>query len=310
MYLNEIKTQLKGIVSNDLESGFKAIKELVSPDSNQYNSLIQLEGRYKNVLTETRKELISYEQKNIAISTIMASLIEEIDNLQLNSLRIDSKKSDSDNPLMFLNSQRIYSVEKQLEAFKKIIVGVEDKIDVFYNEFKEDNTQNKRLINVLLNDFDKREHPSGKERPENVFKALKNQFIPLAFSIFVIVNTFVAYLAIGGSSNAEPKYGLYLIISITIFALISLGVRMKHFSYKNPWWVCVLKDTGLGLVFAMVNFLFSAVILLIVNSYVDDYFRLDDAIPLLGVTFIASIIGYFVIFFVMSLLLHLIRLIF
>jgi hypothetical protein len=99
--MNLLKYELKELVARDLSIALKRIKETIKHDSNLYNELIMLEGRFLDTINYFNLNLTEKSLIDIEKSKIRRSILEIIDNLNENNILSESLELSWWNELPF-----------------------------------------------------------------------------------------------------------------------------------------------------------------------------------------------------------------
>lgn len=297
MFIDEIKRQLKNIIINDLEEGFKSLKELIHKSGNRYNDIILLENRLALIKDDFRKGLIIQDSYRVESSKITESLISVIDKISMKDLDHEKDNTHSgDGGLSFLNSKRIYILEQEAISLQRSIIELKDITQSFVVDLKESQTQNREVLKLLTNKIEQENFFNNKSR-ESLFSILSKKHIILLYGIQLLISTILGFFWL-----KEEQFGFnwmsFVILTLSIVFILSLvSSRLKYFDYKNPWWVAGLKDWLLFLIFGLIHLIISTISISFLassnGSFMDDI-KINGILTLLFVIIIYVIFGFVV----------------
>lgn len=101
MNIEDLRTKIKSTLVSNLEEAILEIKEAIHSNSQYFNEIVQLHGRWNSLIKEKRKELIDHKDYSIGENKIRDSILEVIDKLQEIDLKSHSAKNSA-NPISSL----------------------------------------------------------------------------------------------------------------------------------------------------------------------------------------------------------------
>ncbi len=86
--LAELKAYLKELIAKDIKKAIELFKQHLLPDSSKTNDLILLESRYNSTKDSQNLGLVTFEQANRAFNQIKHALLDYIDDLEEEEVRL------------------------------------------------------------------------------------------------------------------------------------------------------------------------------------------------------------------------------
>ncbi len=112
--IQEIKIRLKDVASQGIDLALPAVKAALSPNTDAYNDLLLLEGRYQEVMKQLLEGVISNENSAIEINKIRKDLLNFIDSLQEAQFKQADGKGSDGTPDIY-NGEVLYRIPGQMK---------------------------------------------------------------------------------------------------------------------------------------------------------------------------------------------------
>jgi len=93
---NNIKTELKNLLADDIEKAISKFKEIINSDSKLFDEFILTLGRYNDIKSEYHRNTVPWVERNIELAKIRGTLMKLINDLDKLDFGEDSNNDEDD----------------------------------------------------------------------------------------------------------------------------------------------------------------------------------------------------------------------